>query len=112
MLFKTRTSPFGGRTRTQALVALRLLRSSYPRELSRLLGVQINGVRQALGSLERDGLVVGQLVGRTRVYEINPRFFARKELEAFLSRLADADPDLRQRTADLRRRPRRAGKPL
>ena len=111
ILFKTTSSPFGGRTRTRVLVALRLMESTYPRELSRLLAVSINGVRQALTSLERDGLVVGRPVGRTRVYQINPRFFARQELEALLSRLADVDPELRERTAAVRRRPRRVGKP-
>lgn len=112
MLFKAASSPFGGRTRTRTLLALRLLESSYPRELARLLGVPINGIRQALASLEGDGLVAGRHVGRTRVYQIDPLFFAKKELEAFLTRLAEADRDLRERTATLRRRPRRVYKPL
>jgi len=94
------------------LVVLRLLGSSFQRELGRLLGSSPSVVQKALSSLERDGLVAGRLVGRTRTYTLNPRYFGRKELEAFLSRLAEADPELRRRTADLRRRPRRAGKPL
>jgi len=35
-----------------------------------------------------------------RSYALNPGYFAIKELEAFLSRIAQADTDLRQRTAD------------
>ena len=62
--------------------------------------------------LERDGLVSGRLIGRTRSYSLNPRYFGIKELEAFLLRIAQADPDLRQRATSLRRRPRRAGKLL
>ena len=112
MVVKIQTSPFGGYTRTRALLALRLLDSSYPRELSRLLEAPVNGVWKALGSLERDGLIAGRQVGRTRVYQINPRFFARRELDALLSRLADADRELCERVALLRRRPRRTGKPL
>jgi hypothetical protein len=69
-------------------------------------------VQKALTGLERDGLVAGRLVGPMRSYTLNPRYFGLTELEAFLARLAEADADLRQRTSELRRTPRRAGKPL
>ena len=106
------SSPFGGYTRTRVLMALELLSESYPRELARLLEVPISGVQQALRSLERDGLVGGRLMGRTRIVRIEPRYFARPELEAYLSRLAKSDRSLLSRVEDLRRRPRAAGKPL
>jgi DNA-binding GntR family transcriptional regulator len=93
-------------------MALILLGASYQRELSRLLGTSPSVVQKALSSLERDGLVSGRMMGRTRSYSLNPRFFARTELDAFLRRLAAADADLQTRTAELRRRPRRAGKRL
>jgi DNA-binding transcriptional regulator YhcF (GntR family) len=112
MVFRQFTSPFGAATRTRVLIALSLLRSSYPRELARVLGAHLNSVRKALISLELDGLVVGRSVGRTRVYEFNPSYFAREELSRFVARLAAADVQLRDRTASLRRRPRRVGKPL
>ncbi len=105
------SSPFGGRTRTRVLVALSLLETSFPRELSRLLAAPVSGVRQALASLERDGLVVGRLVGKTRLVRIDPGYFARRELESFLARLSEADPDLRAAVSRLRRRPRATGKP-
>lgn len=105
-------SPFGSETRTRVLVALRLLGTSYQRELARLLSRSPSVVQKALSGLERDGLVAGRLVGRTRSYSLNPRYFGLKELEPFLLRLAEADVDLRLCTAQLRRRPRRAGKPL
>lgn len=108
----TPSSPFGGRTRTRVLIALQLLESSYPRELSRLLDAPISGVRKALLGLERDGLVSGRLVGRTRLVRLNPSYFARRELQAFLARLSEAEPELRSRVERLRRRPRQMGKPL
>jgi hypothetical protein len=43
---------------------------------------------------------------------LNPRYFAREELQRYLLKLADADRDLQDRISDLRRRPRAAGKPL
>lgn len=112
MVFKSFTSPFGAATRTRVLIALHLLRSTYPRELARVLDVNLNAVRKALASLELDGLIAGRSVGRTRVYEWNPAYFAKDELARFVARIASADTLLRSRTAELRRRPRRIGKPL
>jgi DNA-binding transcriptional ArsR family regulator len=94
------------------LVGLRLLESSFPRELSRVLVIPVSAVSRALAGLERDALVVGRQVGRSRVYTLNPGYFALAELEPYLLRLADADADLRAATTQLRRRPRRTGKPL
>ena len=108
----SRSSPFGGRTRTLVLLALGLLEESFPTELARLLNMRLYGVQQALRSLETDGLVAGRLAGRTRLYRLNPRYFARDELKAYLSRLAEPETELASAIAALRRRPRRAGKPL
>ncbi len=111
-MLKITSSPFGSGTRTRILLALRILATSYPREIARLLNVQISAVRKALISLEADGLVTARSVGRTRQYQLNPGFIARDELRSMLAKLADADAELRARTAALRRRPRKTGKPL
>lgn len=108
----TISSPFGGQTRTRTLVLLSLLSQSYPRELARVSATALAGVQAALRGLERDGLVVARSIGRTRAYELNPRYFAAKELRAYLARLAEGMPDLAAAAATLRRRPRQQGKPL
>jgi DNA-binding transcriptional ArsR family regulator len=107
-----RSSPFGGQTRTRVLIVLVLLAQSYARELARTLDASLNGVQVALRGLERDGLVAARPLGRTRVYTLNPRYFAREELERYLRRLAEAETTLQDRIAGLRRRPRRTGKPV
>jgi DNA-binding transcriptional ArsR family regulator len=107
-----RSSPFGGQTRTSVLIALALLGESHLRELARVLQISLSGVQQATRSLERDGLVAGTSVGRSRVYRIDPRYFGYKELREYALRLAQPEEKLRQRVEALRRRPRRAGKPL
>ena len=106
-----RSAPFGGLTRTRVLLALVLLPESYPRELARILGSANSGVQQALRSLEKDGLVAGRSVGRTRLFCLDPRYFAARELLSYLNRLASAEPALRESAAAMRRRPRRTGKP-
>jgi DNA-binding MarR family transcriptional regulator len=112
MLVTKSSSPFGSVTRTRLLVALRLMGSSYQRELARVLDVAVNGVQGALRSLERDGLVVGRSAGRTRLFELNPRYFAASEVRALLDKLSQAERDLQDRIALLRRRPRRTAKPV
>ena len=106
------SSPFGSRARTRVLLTVQLLTETYARELARLLESSLSGVQKALRSLERDGLIGGRAAGRTRFYRLNPRAPARKELERYLERLLEPEAELRARTAGLRRRPRRAGKPI
>ena len=94
------------------LLALRLLEESYARELSRVLEMPLSNVQQALRTLEIDGLVAARAVGRTRVFRLDPRYFARDALRAFLLRLAEPERRLQSSIESLRRRPRRTGKPL
>jgi hypothetical protein len=107
-----RSSPFGGKTRTRVLLALSLLSQSYPRELARILETSLYGVQTALKGLELDGIVSGRNMGRTRIFRINPRYFAYEDLNRYLRRLTEPESELRKRIEDLRRRPRRTGKPL
>src|SRR5512138_1206317 len=105
------SSPFGSQARTRVLLALQALGESYPRELSRVLSLGLASVQRALQAFERDGLVVARSAGRTRLYRLNPRALGKAELESYLERLLDAEVELRSRAADVRRRPRRTGKP-
>lgn len=106
------SSPFGGRTRTETLLTLRLLDESYAREIARVLQRPVSGVLKALRSLEADALVAGRNEGRTRLFRLSPRYFAYAELRRYLERLTEPEDDLRERTGRLRRRPRKTGKRL
>lgn len=112
MAVKTESSPFGSPTRTRVLLVIQVLGESYPRELARILETTLSVVQKALKSLEADALVAGRSAGRTRVYRIDPRYFASSEIKRLLRRLAEPDSDLKTRLAQLRKRPRRAGKPI
>jgi sugar-specific transcriptional regulator TrmB len=89
-----------------------LLGESYPRELARLLGVPLYSVQKALASLERDGIVAAQRRGRTRLFRLEPRYFAYRELQQYLDRLAGQEPELDRLIRKLRRRPHATGKRL
>ncbi len=107
-----RPRPFGSATRTRVLLALALLTDSYARELARVLGMPLSGIQRALQGLEGDGMVAARAVGRTRLYRLDPRYFAHADLRRYLLRLAEPEPELHRKVAALRRRPRRTGKPL
>jgi DNA-binding transcriptional ArsR family regulator len=91
---------------------LRLVGDSYPRELARLTELSLFSIQKALAALERDGLVAARSMGRTRVYRLNPRYFALRELQQYLDRLVQPETTLRSRAQLIRRRPRLTGKPL
>src|SRR3990167_7884380 len=97
MRIKSSSSPFGGTGRTRLLLALRLLSESYPRELARVLAMLFSSVQKALRSLERDGLVAGRSVGRTRVVRLDPRYFAFDDLQRLLLRLTEPEAGLKSR---------------
>ena len=102
---------FGGRNRTSVLLATRMLGETYPSELAAMLDLRLFSVQSILASLEREGITISRLLGRTRRVTLNPRYFASKELDALLWKVGKQDTALQQALASRRRRPRRAGKP-
>jgi len=85
----------------------------YAREIASAYGMDVSTVQNHLKRMERDGLLVNATVGRTRVYRLNPRYAFKEEVEALLNKaLEKAPPVLRDKLTLVRRRPRRAGKPL
>lgn len=86
---------------------------AYAKEIADLFGTRVSQVQRVLERLEREGVLVSNKIGRTRVYEWNPRFAFRLELEALMRRAIDLYPArAREALVMNRRRPRRAGKPL
>jgi len=102
---------FGGRNRTRVLLAIRLLEESFPSELAALLGLRLFSVQCILASLEREAVIVSQMMGRTRRVSLNARYFAFRELGALLWKLGQQDIVLQEQLATRRRRPRRSSKP-
>jgi hypothetical protein len=101
---------FGTVTRTKVLVALALLGESYPRELSRLLGIPLMSVQRAINDFDREGVTASRIFGVQRQVRLNPRYFALAQLRELLLQLSEALPEERHAIELLRRRPRRAGK--
>ncbi|WP_236613333.1 hypothetical protein [Chrysiogenes arsenatis] len=75
--------------------------------------ISLNSIQKILNALEQDGLLVSHCVGRTRVFEFNPRYFFLPELQALLQKAIEQYPPEEKESLLMNRtRPRRAGKPL
>lgn len=89
------------------------LDSGYPRAIAESLGLPVSQVQRQLERLEREGVLASRLIGKTRVYEWNPRCGYLSQLRSLLARGSTLLPeDFKKRFLSERRRPRRAGKPL
>lgn len=103
---------FGSRLRERILKLLVLVEPAYPRQIAALLGEHLVSVQNAVSALQDLGVVATRLFGRTRLVELDPRWYAAAELRTLLERLAEGDVEIRRLAAEVRQRPRRPGKAI
>lgn len=85
----------------------------YAYGLARDTGMALSGVQKQLARLEAAGLLVSREVGKTRVYTFNPKSPYVKPLKGILQIAYETLPLVtREKMFAVRRRPRRAGKPV
>ncbi len=86
--------------------------SGYSREIATFWSLDVSTVQNQLLRMERDGLLVSRKVGRTRVFEFSQRYLFVEEVKALLAKaLTQLPPEVSDRLALQRVRPRRTGKP-
>jgi DNA-binding transcriptional ArsR family regulator len=105
-------SLLGSRLRERILKLLVLVEPAYPRQIATLLDAHLISVQNAVTALQDLGVVASRLVGRTRLVELDRRWYAASELRALLERLVAGDPSIRDIAANVRQRPRRPGKKI
>ena len=105
-------SLFGSKLRERILKLLVLIEPAYPRQIASLLDAHLISVQKAVTALQDLGVVASRLVGRTRLVELDRRWYAASELRALLERLADTDRNIREIAATVRQRPRRPSKAI
>ena len=106
---------FGNSMIEKILFYLLKNKSTYPSELKRVFETHVSIIQKALERLEKNGIVVSNLIGKTRVYEFNPRYPFLKELIALFEKGYSFLPESIKRKyyeKIIRKRPRRKGKPL
>jgi DNA-binding transcriptional ArsR family regulator len=103
---------FGNKAAERVLLYLANYGEGYPRQIAATYGSAVSVVLKQLSRLEDGGILVSRSLGRTRLYQLNPRWFFYKELKALLEKALEALPeDEVKKHYRERRRPRRAGKP-
>ncbi len=108
-------SIFGNESIERVLFYLLQNESCYALQLKKLFESPLSPIQQALLRLEKGGVLVSTLVGKTRVFQFNPRYPFLNELRSFLQRAYETLPEgFRKKYYEppIRRRPRRTGKPL
>ncbi len=106
-------SLFGSVNKERALLFLLVREEGYPRDIARFFATGLAPVQRQLDALERGGILVSRLAGRTRLYTFDPRYPLLDELKALLEKVLTFYPaEERERLLMSRQRPRRRGKPL
>ncbi|RYG15408.1 MAG: ArsR family transcriptional regulator [Chitinophagaceae bacterium] len=100
-------------TQEKALIYLLLRGSGYAKNIAEFYDVPVNPIQKQLARLEEDGVVVSQLIGKVRSYELNPRYIFIDPLKELLKAAVAAYPtEVRDQLLVQRTRPRQAGKPV
>jgi len=75
--------------------------------------IPVNGIQQQLERLENGSVVFSSLIGRTRIYQFNPRYPFLKELKSLIQKAMQflSEEEI-QKYYRKRTRPRKKGKPL
>lgn len=97
----------------KVLIYLLLRGTGYGKNIAEFYGVPTNPVQKQLARLESDGVIVSQLIGKVRNYELNPCYPFLSMLKELLKAAVEAYPDeIKNSLLIQRTRPRQAGKPL
>jgi biotin operon repressor len=104
---------FGSVTAERVLLYLQTYEQAYGREIAATFDISNSQIQKQLLKLESGGLLVSKLIGRTRLYQWNPRNPLVPPFRALLDAALDSLPtDEQQRFFRKRARPRRSGKAL
>jgi predicted transcriptional regulator len=104
---------FGTKNRELALQYLIVFEEGYAREIAKYFDVSLPSIQNQLNHFEKNGLALSKMVGRTKVYFLNPRYAFLEEVIALLDKARPYyKPELKKKFEMQRKRPRRPGKPL
>lgn len=95
----------------RVLLYLAARNSGYASEIAGTWSMDVSTAQNQLLRMERDGLLISRKVGRTRVFEFNPRYAFKDEIRALLDKaLTQLPPSVQEELTLNRKRPRRTGK--
>ena len=102
-----------GETVSKILLYISKFNDSYATEIAKHFSMNQQTVLYHMEKLESSGILKSRLVGKTRLYRINPRYVLRKELSSLLEQALRYLPDeIVSGFYSKRTRPRTKGKEL
>lgn len=106
-------SIIGSTNRERVLIFLHSRDEGYAREIARFFKTDLSQIQKQLERLELGGVIYSKIIGKTRVYALNPRYPFLHELKSLLDKVLSfySDEEIERLTLT-RKRPRRKGKPL
>ena len=106
-------SVFGSVNKERVLLFICAKGEGYARDIARFFSSDLTPVQRQLDALERGGVLVSRLAGRTRIFTFNTRYPLLNELTVLLEKALSFYPqDEQDRLLLARQRPRRSAKPL
>ena len=102
----------GNRSAVQVLLFLQAYGSGHALRIADTYSVSVSPIQRQLRRLERDGVLLSRMVGRTRLFEFSTRNPTVRNLRDFLEAELDLIPEEEAKAYyRQRQRPRRSGKP-
>ena len=103
----------GSKSSEQVLIFLIARNEGYAAEIADFFASELYAIQKQLKRLENADILVSRKIGRSRVYQFNPRYPFLKELRGLLEKALDFYPDdIKESLLLNRRRPRKSDKPL
>jgi len=103
----------GSTSAERVLVFITAREAGYAAEIAKTFDTDISPIQKQLERMERDGLLINQKVGRTRLYRYNPRYPFVSEVCALMEKTLSLYPEeIREQLICDRRRPRKKDNPL
>jgi predicted transcriptional regulator len=103
----------GSKSSEQVFIFLVAREEGYATEIAKFFNAGLYAIQKQLERLEDSDVLVSKKVGRTRVYQFNPRYPFLNELKSLLERVLSFYPeDIQEELVMNRRRPRKKDKPL
>ena len=103
----------GSKSSEQVFIFLLARVEGYATEIAKFFDADLYAIQKQLVRLENSDVLVSRKVGRTRVYQFNPRYPFLNELKRLLEKVLNYYPDdIQEELLMNRRRPRKKDKPL
>jgi hypothetical protein len=103
----------GSKSSEQVFIFLTARETGYATEIARFFDADLYAIQKQLARLENADVLVSRKVGRTRVYQFNPRYPFLNELKALIEKALNYYPeDTKEALLMNRRRPRKKDKPV